>query len=225
MRRYAEFNKHILTIKGGFCVHVLCVCARARAGFHFLSKSPFYLLFCCHFCRQNFISQGEKAKAKNHSLARLILWAATVNVQKGRKDNCSQGMLPGTTLDHPPTPTPQPPTPSSLFSLRFMNKTAVKVCPIAKRHFYLFHTPKGTLTINSQRVDGFSTCLPKWISRICDNSIIEVLHRPGSSKSSFVFESQSTAWQLNPTTGLDEMSCIWWRSEKLEMTGKGSIII
>lgn len=70
--------------------------------------------------------RGKKQKEK-HSSPCLIHWAATVNVQQSGKDNFSQGRLPGTPLDHC--------LPSSLFSLKSMNKNAVKVCPIAKQHF------------------------------------------------------------------------------------------
>lgn len=82
--------------------------------------SFFYPSFCCQLCWQG---GGKQA----HSSPCLIHRAATVNVQRGGKDNFSQGRLPGTTLDHR--------IPSSPFS-PFMNKNAVKV--YQRKRFFFF---------------------------------------------------------------------------------------
>lgn len=75
----------------------------------FLIKEPFLPFILLSVLSTEFhIAVGKKQKHK-HSSPCLIHWAATVNVQRGGKDNFSQGRLPGTTLDHR--------LPSSLFSL------------------------------------------------------------------------------------------------------------
>lgn len=105
-------------------------CAGCR--FFFL---PFILLSAL-------LTRGGK---QAHSSPCLIHRAATVNVQRGGKDNFSQGRLPGTTLDHR--------IPSSPFS-PFMNKNAVKV--YQRKRFCFFYlsqlrkelwllTPKGMM--------------------------------------------------------------------------------
>lgn len=120
----------------------------------FLFFLPFILLSAL-------LTRGGGKQA--HSSPCLIHRAATVNVQRGGKDNFSQGRLPGTTLDHR--------IPSSPFS-PFMNKNAV----YQRKRFFFFLSvaaQKGTLTFNSKGNDGLSTCALKWINTACDNSIIQ----------------------------------------------------
>lgn len=154
-------------------------------GVSFLIEEPFPTLPSVVSSVGRILRRRGKWGEQRHSSSCLIHWAATVNVQQGGKDNFSQGRLPGTTLDHRLS--------SSLFSSKCMNKNAAKVCSIAKQTqcFYLLQLRAELLTLNSVGDDGLSSHPLKWINTVCDNSTIEVLYRPVSSKSPF-------AWQLNP---------------------------
>lgn len=137
-------------------------------GCRFLSRSllpPFTLLSV--LSTEFHIAGGKKQKAKRqkHSSPCLIHWAATVNVQRGGKDNFSRGRLPGTTLDHRRLP-------SSLFSLKFMNKNAVKSLPNSRTPFYLSRLRiRDFFFFPLRRDDGLSARSLKWINTVCVTTV------------------------------------------------------
>lgn len=117
--RYAELKENYILSNYkrwqlNSCVHGVISYQGAFSNLHFLVS-----------CFDRISYHGGKKQKEKHSSSCLIHWAATVNVQQSGKDNFSQGRLPDTTLDHR--------LPSSLFSLKSMNKNAVKVGPIAKQ--------------------------------------------------------------------------------------------
>lgn len=151
----------------------MCVC-RAL----FLIKKPFLPFILLSRLSTEFHITGGKSYSKKHSSPRLIHWAAAANVQKGGKDN-SQRKLPGKLL-----------ITSSLHLcslLRFMNKSSVKICPMAKQHF-MFHAWNATLTVNSRVMMDFLLASLSELAQF----MTRVSWRPVSSKSAFVSESHLT---------------------------------
>lgn len=132
------------------------------AGCRFLSGGLFSTLHSVvsSVDRISYHEAGVRRKQK-HSSRCLIQWAATVNIQRGGKDNFPQGRLPGTTLDHRLPSSPSSP---------FMNKNAVS-WPVLKKKKWLFifflsfAAQNETLTFNS---GGMTDALLTLLSRLME---------------------------------------------------------